>query len=149
MTRGYRDEYRAAERDVYWTLPRVIIGLVLISFALGAAGMAISLFTAPMRSVTGVVNKTLDPDNIINNYEWFHDAYGNFLAKQKQVIQYKEFLKAETDPTEKQRLRVDMAAVQQSCRDLGERYNANADKSNRSIFMGRDVPSQLNVDACE
>lgn len=118
-------------------------------FALTLASSLISVPFTAVHQGQRVVEKTLDADNVINNYEYFHDAYGNYMAKVSQAKQFKKLLAAETDHDEQSRLRIDLAAIQQSCRDLAQRYNSNADKSNRSIFMGRDVPSSLNPGECE
>lgn len=142
---SYRKDYREIERDAFWMLPRVAVALVAISVLLGGATWLISLASQPAR----IVSKTFDADNAINNYEWFHDANGNYLARTSQVRQFKSLLAGEPDTQEKARLRIEMAAIQQSCRDLARRYNANATKSNRSIFMGRSLPEMLNAGECE
>lgn len=141
----YRGDFRAVEREVYWTLPRIAIGLAFAGLVFGAVGYTANILSAPAR----VISKTLETDNIINNYEWFHDAAGNFQAKTAQVRQFKGFEAAETNPAEKGRLRVDMAAIEQSCRELARRYNANSAKINRAIFKGTTTPETLNAGECE
>jgi hypothetical protein len=141
----YRKDYKELERESYWTFPRILLfGFVAVS-ALSVIGVVSTIISAPGR----VITKTLNTDNIIQKYEWFYDAAGNFKARTNQVKQYKELWAGEKDEVEKRRLRIDMAAIQQSCRDLGQRYNANALKANQSIFMGRDAPSQVPVGDCE
>lgn len=141
----YRSEFRELQRESWWTFPRVVLFFFVAIAVLGAGGWVLGVLSQPAR----VVSKTLDADNIINNYEYFHDASQNFLARTAQVRQFKKLYGDETEANERNRLRIEMAAIQQSCRDLARRYNANADKSNRSIFMGRDVPSSLNAGECE
>ena len=140
----YRTEYRGAERDYFWTLPRVVVALFAAIVLMGSVGWVIHLASQPAR----IVSKTFDADNIIHNYEWFHDAHGNYKARSAQVAQFKKLIVDESDTKEKSRLRIDLAAMQQSCRELAQRYNANADKANRAIFM-RGVPSNLSAGACE
>lgn len=141
----YRKEFREFQREAYWSLPRVAGFLFLASVILGGGFWAISLLSQPGR----IISKTFDADNVINNYEWYRDAYGNYQARTAQVRQFKQLFTAETDQQERSRLRIDMAAIQQSCRDLARRYNANADKINRNIFMGTSVPTNLNAGECE
>lgn len=141
----YRRDYHEGEGNFYWTLPRVFFAIVIGLFVLGTAGGLGTLLLQPGR----IVGKTLDADNVINNYEWFHDANGNYLARVSQVKQFKNLLTAEPDAQEKSRLRIDMAAIQQSCRDLARRYNANAEKMNRGIFRERSLPANLNSGECE
>jgi hypothetical protein len=142
---SYRRDVHEAEGNFYWSLPKIFFATIIGLFVLGSALGIGSLILQPGR----IVNKTLDADNVITNYEWFHDANGNYLARVAQVKQFKGLLGAETDAQEKSRLRIDMAAIQQSCRDLSRRYNANSEKMNRGIFRSHDLPDQLNSGECE
>lgn len=141
----YRRDFREAQREYYWSLPRVALAMVITLPVLGAIGWGINIASQPAR----IVSKTLDADNVIQNYEWFHDANGNYLARVAQIKQFKSLNAAEPDPQEKSRLRIEMAAIQQSCRDLSRRYNANAGKMNRGIFREKSLPEQLNTGDCE
>jgi hypothetical protein len=142
---NYRHEFHRASSAYYWTLPRVVLGGAVLCILVGAAVWIINLASQP----AAIAGKTLDADNVVANYEWFHDAQGNYLARVAQVRQFKTLLADEKDSGEKSRLRIEAAAIQQACRDLAQRYNANAGKSNRSIFMGRDVPPSLDAASCE
>lgn len=126
-------------------MPRVMIAVFATLILFGSAGWIFNIASQPAR----IVSKTLDADNVITNYEWFHDANGNYLARVSQIKQFKGLAAAETDNQERSRLRIEMAAVQQSCRDLSRRYNANAAKMNRGIFRERSLPDQLNSGDCE
>jgi hypothetical protein len=106
---------------------------------------ALSIWSAPSR----VLTRTLDTDNIIHNYEWFHDMNGRFRARISQIAAHKKYLEAETHFPEIQRLRIELAGMQQSCRDIATQYNANAVKTNRNIFMGKEAPYNLPERACE
>lgn len=141
----YRKEFREAQSEYYWSLPRVVVAIFAALVLLGGVGWVYNIVSQPAR----VVSKTLDADNIINNYEWFHDANGNYLARIAQIKQFKALNANETDQQERSRLRIEMAAIQQSCRDLSRRYNANAAKMNRGIFRERSLPDQLNTGDCE
>lgn len=127
----------------------VVVGTICIG-ALGVVasytGMFSSVATAPSR----VIERTMKTDNIINNYEWFHDANAQYKSRLGQITDFKKQLESvkDDDRQEKNRLNVDLGATRQSCRDLATRYNANATKSNRSIFMGKEAPESLNMEAC-
>jgi hypothetical protein len=132
-----------AWRWAFW-----IVGFVLvIGLVGGVAGTFGTIFSAPGR----VINKTLQTDNIINNYEWF---YQNDKAIKARTAQIKNSL-AELDsisglsPTEKQRNLQDLQAMRQSCRDLVANYNARSQMINRSIFKGRDAPETQDPSICE
>jgi hypothetical protein len=55
---------------------------------------------------------------------------------------------ASGDKTEATRVLIELEAMRQSCRDIAARYNADAAKINRSIFMGNGVPPALDDTAC-
>lgn len=141
----YRDDFRAAQRDYYWTLPRIAAGLIVGGIVLGTATFGLNLLSQPAR----IVSKTFDADNVLLNYEKFHDVNANYLARLAQVKQFKGLLAAETDAQERQRLRIDMTAQQASCRDLARKYNADAEKLNKGLFRSRDLPETLLAGACE
>lgn len=124
----------------------VIAGVSILSIGGSILG---TLTNVAVTQPTRIINKTFDADNVINNYEWYRDAHGNFKAKISQVNQYKKIYEYETNSGEKSRIRIDLAAIQQSCRDLAGRYNANSLKINRSIFRGTNVPETLNMGDCE
>lgn len=127
----------------------VCLGMVAlggVAIVGGFINTAATVATAPGR----VVTKTLQTDNIIASYEFFHDANNQFIARVGQV---KAFKKISADPTtdsmEKNRLRIELAAIQQSCRDLAGKYNSNSAKVNKSIFRGGSAPETLNIAECE
>jgi hypothetical protein len=122
-----------------------LVGLAALSVA--ACDVAGNVVSAPGR----VANRTLETGNIIFNYEYFFDTNAAFQGRVAQVNQYREFFQTETDPAEKNRLRTEFAAVQQSCRELANKYNANATKINRGIFKDpRGVlPTSLDAALCE
>ena len=142
---SYRDNFREVHRDFYWSLPRVAGVLFVGLLVLGAIGFGVKMLLTPAT----IASRTFDANNVIAKYEWFYDAYGNWQARTSQVRQFKGLLAGESDKQEQSRLRIEMAAIQQSCRDLTRRYNANAEKANQSIFMGRRVPSFLDAGECE
>lgn len=122
-----------------------VLSLPIIGFGLSIVSTATTVATAPGR----VINRTLETDNIINNYEWFHDANAAYKTRVSQIQDFRSMLKETSNEQEKNRIRTDVAAIRQSCRDLATKYNANATKSNRSIFMGRETPETLSMEACD
>lgn len=122
-----------------------VAALIAIPVGLNAIGVFNTVATAPGR----VINKTLQTDNIIFNYERFFDVNANYTARVAQIDEYKPVLAGETDPAEKARLRTELSAMKQSCRELANGYNADAQKLNRSLFRDSKLPEQLDVTACE
>ena len=122
-----------------------VVGMI----AIGVGIFTVNIITQPMRTASGIMNKTLSADNVITNYEWFHNANGQYLSRVNQIKVSKTNMKDETDKPEQQRIRIDLNAQQQSCRDLATRYNANSEKINVSIFKGWSLPSTLDINTCE
>jgi ABC-type bacteriocin/lantibiotic exporter with double-glycine peptidase domain len=119
------------------------------ALALVVSVSTIQLVTSPLRTAGGIVDRTLDPANVLGTYERFHDTWKAFDSRLAQINSTKKILDQETDQGERRRLRMEMAAQQQSCRDIAAKYNADAAKTNRSIFMGREAPTELNNSKCE
>ena len=117
--------------------------------AIGVGIFAVNIITQPMRTVTGVMSKTFSAENVLTKYEWFHDANGQYMSRVNQIKVSKSNMKDETDTTERQRIRIELNAQQQSCRDLVTRYNANSTKINVGIFQGREAPATLDIATCE
>lgn len=145
----FRDEVNKATKEVNWTLGKVLLKVVIpimvFAFVINLLSGVFNVAKQPM----AVVQKTMNADNIIHKYEWFHDVSTQYDARVNQIVQFKSFLADETDVSEKQRLRMEMAAQQQSCRDLAAKYNANSEKMNVSIFKGWSLPDTLAMGVCD
>ena len=131
------------------TLFFVFILLGSIGFGLSIVGGLFSTAGSVVSAPGRVIKETLKTDNIIESYEWFYDVNASFVARSGQVAQFKTLLNDEEDKQEKRNLRVEMAAMQQSCRELTTKYNANSEKMNKSIFKGWSLPDILNTEECE
>lgn len=116
--------------------------------AVGVAVPMISMVTSPFRTASGVIERTMNPDNVLRTYELFHDRWTGFEARIRQIQETQGHLINETNQAERSRLRVDMSAQRQSCREIAAAYNADATKTNRSIFQGREAPASLDMGRC-
>lgn len=108
----------------------------------------ISIVTQPVRSAAGVASRTFDSGNMIRTYELFHDRHQGYQARLRQIADTERMLAAETDNGERVRLRVELAAQRMSCREIASAYNADAAKTNREIFRGREAPVELEMGRC-
>jgi len=102
-----------------------------------------------------VVEKTIDADNVIYNYEYFKDQYRAILAMDQKVQIAKDALdKFEKDAgprkdwdlrdkEEHSRLVSNVTGTENMKKDMVAQYNANASKVNRNIFMGKDTPQRI------
>jgi hypothetical protein len=113
------------------------------------SAMLLFSFAMACGTIEGVADRTLDPDNVIHNYEWFHDTSEAIEARLPQIADYVQYIADETDPAEKQRLRTELNAMRQSCRSMVSDYNANSKKVNVSMFKGRTAPASYSLSICD
>jgi hypothetical protein len=123
----------------------VLAAGVLLFGALHVLGVIGTVATAPGR----VLNRTLGTDNIVSSYEWFFDTNAQFDARRSQIKAHSALVKAEEDSRERSRLNIELGAMQQSCRDMATKYNANSEKMNKSVFKSRGLPESLQLNSCE
>lgn len=132
---------------------RAVLGAAILAlFAVTifvTAGSYFAAFVSVATSPARVISSTMSTDNIIANYEFFHDAYQVFRARVGQISAHRDMIMDAVDPVEKSRLRMELAAMRQSCREIVGRYNANATKTNRAIFRGQEAPSAIDMSNCE
>lgn len=121
------------------------IAMVGLSMIGNVASTASSVATAPGR----VIQKTMETNNIIAKYEYFHDAYAVYKSRVAQIREFKQILAETKDEAEKSRVRIELSAQKSSCRDIANQYNANSTKTNQSIFKGQEAPTLLDMTACE
>lgn len=124
----------------------IAVGAIL---AVSVAGFAINVATQPLRTASGIMNKTFNADNVLHKYEWFHDVNAAYKSRINQIRESSLQYNNEKNEAEKRTIRMELNAQKQSCRDLVTRYNANAIKTNVSIFQGREAPSSLDITTCE
>jgi hypothetical protein len=125
-------------------------GLVflVVSAVLGFVGSYLGVFGKALTAPSRVINKTLDTNNIIHNYEWFFDVNAAYTSRLGQIKTQKAWL-SDSKGDETNRLRIELGAMQQTCRDLATKYNANSEKMNTSVFKGWSLPDSLSMSSCE
>lgn len=132
---------------------RIAFAVVGISIVLGAVGFALN----PFQQAGRIINKTIDADNVIANYEWFkqrHEDVSAIDAKITQadlaVINFAESAGDREkwhreDRVEHSRLSAVSLGLKQQRADLAAEYNAKSRMVNRSIFKAGDteLPSRI------
>lgn len=118
--------------------------LLLVPIGCSLVTTTASVTTAPGR----VVSKTLQTDNIIGSYESFFNRKAAYDARVAQITEYEVMVRDNTDKDEAQRLRIELSAMRQSCRDIATTYNADAAKANKKIFRDGELPATLSETAC-
>lgn len=126
-----------------------ILGIVIFLCVLG-------FVLNPFRQAGSIVNKTINADNVLYNYEWFKQQWRDVQAIDKKITIQTEAKKvfAEDaghrkdwtfeDKTESSRLGSIITGLEMQKADMISKYNARANMANRQIFMGNDCPKQIN-----
>ncbi|KKN36569.1 hypothetical protein LCGC14_0772390 [marine sediment metagenome] len=151
------DKYqRAAERGPMSLFWKVFFPVLLVVIVLGVAGFVLN----PFRQASRILNKTINADNVIYNYEWFkqrHEAIGAIDAKvvgsQSAVNQFKADAGPRDnwhfqDREEYARLNSVLLGLRQQRADLAAEYNARSRMTNRAIFKAGDteLPDSIPVE---
>jgi len=107
----------------------------------------------------GIVNKTLNADNAIFNYEQFHDLYQgakqqtvNITNSKNQINMLKETYGEDASKYPKD-VRNDLSFQQQTLegyliqyQKIVSEFNSNSKKLNRELFKSKELPYQLPLD---
>ena len=110
-----------------------------------------------MDTVTGVIDRTLDPDNAIQNYEWFKQMYEDIQATDNKIVnaemtteQFKEDAGPREnwgfeDKNEHSRLNTVVLGLRNHRESMVAQYNARSRMVNRKIFKMFDtiLPEKL------
>tara|TARA_Y100000310_G_scaffold167149_1_gene166915 strand:+ start:1725 stop:2180 length:456 start_codon:yes stop_codon:yes gene_type:complete len=149
------DEYRKEAQEIIdesvWTFKKVLPKLIILFVILGIVGFGFKLLSQPGR----IIQKTMDADNVIYNYEWFHQAYQDITATELKITnaQNAATLFNENagdrkdwtfeDKNESSRLGSVVLGLQNHREQLVADYNAKSKMINRNIFKGKSLPHTL------
>ncbi|MDD3434707.1 MAG: hypothetical protein PHD96_02150, partial [Candidatus Pacebacteria bacterium] len=136
-------------------------GLLMV-FVLWLLAIAVGFISWPFHAISnvqetghGIIDKTINADNAIYNYEWFKRQYENYLAIKAKIGETEaalESFKIEAGPrsqwkfydtAEFNRLNSVLLGLRQTLNDLVAEYNARSKMVNRSIFKTGDLPVTL------
>jgi hypothetical protein len=129
-----------------------IVGFALFLGLLLAGGtMLLKIVLTPL----SIVEKTLDANNVIYNYEWFKRQYNDVIAfdqkidlAQRQITKFEDSAGPRTnwtfeDKQEANRLNSVVLGLQTQRESMIAEYNAKSSMVNRSIFKTGDLPETL------
>lgn len=125
------------------------VKVVLCILALPAAISAYSLWSMAFTKPVALVDAATDTNKMLANYEWFHEASAAYDSKLAQIANQHSFIKSQDDKAEAGRLRVEMGAMQQSCRDLVAKYKAKTGEVHVGFLKSKSLPETLSPEGCE
>lgn len=151
-TEEYKKEVQEALTLTRWTAQKIFwlyfVPVVIIIFM---AIWGFRVISQPLH----IIEKTLDADNVIYNYEWFHQAYQDIQATDKKIgnlemtiMQFKTDMGTRTnwdfsDKEEYARLNSVLMGLKNYRQDLVAKYNARSRMVNRKIFKGKMAPEEV------
>lgn len=127
------------------------IGVLMLFGCVGIVGSVFGFIANPFRQAARVVEKTIDADNVIANYEWFKQRHEDIQAIDSKITESEAavamFSEAageranwhREDREEHSRLSAVVLGLKQQRADLAAEYNARSRMVNRSIFKAGDV----------
>lgn len=124
------------ERNPVWTTLKVGLWIIVIVSILSIVGCVISTVTNPLNQAARVVNKTIDADNMLNNYRWFHDASASLDLYPTKIQHAKELETwAEAHAPERAMARqTELTGLEQTCLGLVGDYNSRAARLDSGFF---------------
>lgn len=135
---------RFIKRGLFW-LVGILIVLSVVGFVVN------TVITQPAK----VIEKTMDADNVIQNYEWFKQTADDYTATLTKIDNAEAALKnfeesarprdkwTFEDKNEWARLNTNITGLKSFANDLVAQYNARSKMLNRKLFKGTDVPYRL------
>lgn len=138
-------------------LTLLFIVLPIIGLFFGIISLPFHLSSNTIETEHGVIDRTLNADNAIYNYEWFITQIEDIKAVQEQLAiseaQVENFKITYGDPlnwsfelnTEYARLNAVKQGQQSSIESMIADYNARSNMANRNIFQDGLIPTSLEI----
>lgn len=133
----------------------IVVGVIGLFGAISVLGVMCHVANTAVDSATGVVDKTLDPNNVIYNYEYFKQAKQDIDAMSQKLVDARQAATSfdtqfktrkemdREDKEESDRLHAVVLGLEQERQNQVATYNARATMANRNIFRTNDLPNHL------
>lgn len=151
----FRDDFREETGGYEWHPWRWFLGAIAVILATYFAALFIGAVTLPFRTAHGVTKKVTNPDNVIFQYEKFHDNCNSVRALDQQYSEavkdadaYAREIKGQDDPLgqkagEVARLRSVAQGIRNQRISVAEQYNADSRKLTQSPFKSHSLPYRI------
>lgn len=154
MAKEYRSSINRGITETRWTILTFFLkGILPAIVIIGMVSWGISVLSKQAQ----VLDEVMQPQNIIQNYEWFELTYNDALALDRQIkgakLQIGAFEESagdrsdwdRVDKTEHARLNAILQGLRQQRDSVIADYNARSNLLTRSIFKGTNLPYQLSI----
>ena len=146
---------KAADRAEKGPVTAFVAVLAIVVVCLAIGGGVWFFVLNPATQAARVVNKTIDADNVLYNYEWFKrqaeaiPAMANqaMRARTEVAVLKSELGKRDTwhrdDRIEVNRLNAVALGIEQMRDSAIKEYNARSQMANRELFKTNDLPDEF------
>jgi hypothetical protein len=152
---SYRDDFERAQRDVFWTAPKVVFTMVILFALVALTLFACNVISLPLwfasRSID-VIKQQVDPAELLRKYELFKDEAAQLDAKSASIrIKRKQIADMKSlplDRTNREQLMIwqqELGGMQYSYNSLAADYNAQMAKINYRFCNVGDLPQGATV----
>ena len=129
----------------------IVIGIIILGFTVRYIFFPIAALDKGIDVAYGVMDKTLDAENAIYNYEWFKSTAQDIIALGKKEDRAEQNIQifmetadnSREDKNELARLRAIKSGLGNMLDDTIAKYNARSQMVNRAIFKD-NLPSNIN-----
>ena len=133
----------------------LIAGLMFVGRAIRVAMLPVRAVDRTIGTAEGVIDKTLNANNAIYNYEFFRQQKEDIKAIESKIeiaqTSYDAFIASAgprkdwtfEDKTESARLASIKQGLQSQYQDMVATYNARSKMANRNIFLDGKLPNAL------
>ncbi len=151
MSKKLEDYGTDFEQNPVRTIRKFILWLIAIGIVIGIITWVVNIASVPGK----IIEKTLDPDNVIQNYEWFKQQYQDWNAINSKCVDADSSVarfKREAgdriawtfeDKNEYSRLTSISDGLKYQRADIASKYNARSEMMNRELFKTNDLPESL------
>jgi len=150
------DDYaKGLEENPKRTIRKIIFWIIGMGILISSVFWIADLVLTPVQTAKDVVKKTLNADNVIQNYEWFKQQYNDYLAintkisdADSAVVKFKREAGERSkwsfeDKNEYSRLTSISDGLKYQRADIAGKYNARSKMLNRDLFKTSDLPAEL------
>jgi hypothetical protein len=135
----------------------LIVGGTIFSLAAGIISFPFHVAGNEIQTAHDVVDKTINADNSIYNYEWFRQTYQDIQAQKTQLSNAQQsldiFIKMSgdrkswtfEDKNEYARLNSIVLGINNNLAQTIANYNARANMANRNIFQNSILPNIIDA----
>lgn len=151
----FRDDFREETGGYEWHPWRWFCAALAAALVAYLAVIAFSAVTMPFRTGHGVAKRITNPDNVIFQYEKFHDLCAGIAAKDQQHATAEKTAQAfdkrtagKADPLgrnadESARLHQDADGILLARQKDAQQYNADSRKFTQNLFKSKGLPSRI------